>query len=173
MIGHVGTKVSALIDGQLSQAESERLWTHVHGCDLCRDHVEREGWVKTRLAGLNVGAPIAPNYLRSVLCRPSDVSDQPELQRSLLDGGRRTATVAVVGAGSMGVAMLGILALAVPSQTPPVERRGPATSFSNLSDPQRPARPVGPLASFGATTSTSFHASVGDVPAPRWVTITQ
>ena len=49
MIGHVGTKVSALVDGQLPTAEAERVWAHVHVCPLCRAEVEREGWVKTRL----------------------------------------------------------------------------------------------------------------------------
>ena len=51
-MGHVGARVSALIDGQLSPAEAERLWAHVHQCGLCRARVEREGWVKTQLAGL-------------------------------------------------------------------------------------------------------------------------
>ena len=32
MIGHVGTRVSALVDGQLPAAEAERLWAHVHLC---------------------------------------------------------------------------------------------------------------------------------------------
>ena len=52
MIGHLGARASALLDGQLPPAEAERLWAHVHGCHLCRDLVEREGWVKTRLSGL-------------------------------------------------------------------------------------------------------------------------
>ena len=171
VMGHVGAKVSALIDGQLTQAESERLWAHVHGCDLCRAHVEREGWVKTRLACLGTGGPVAPNYLQSVLCHPTDFGPEPE--HPPLDSKRRVAAFAVVGAGSMGVAMLGIFALAVPAQAPSVDRRGPATSLTRISDPQRPAQPVGPLASLGATTSTSFHTSVADVPAPKWVTITQ
>jgi anti-sigma factor RsiW len=50
VIGHLGTRVSALIDGQLSAEETERAWEHVHTCHTCRDLVEREGWVKTRLA---------------------------------------------------------------------------------------------------------------------------
>ena len=65
MIGHLGTRTSALLDGQLPAAEAERLWAHVHGCHLCRDLVEREGWVKTRLSGL--GAPDrtqAPAHLK-------------------------------------------------------------------------------------------------------------
>ena len=55
VIGHLGSRVSALLDGQLSPAEAERAWAHVHACHACRDLVEREGWVKTRLAGLSFG----------------------------------------------------------------------------------------------------------------------
>ena len=68
MIGHLGTRASALLDGQLPAAEADRLWSHVHGCHLCRDLVEREGWVKTRLSGL--GAPDrtqAPDHLKGAL----------------------------------------------------------------------------------------------------------
>lgn len=174
MIGHVGAKVSALIDGQLPPAEAERLWNHVHGCPLCRDHVEREGWVKTRLAGLGVERqPAAPNYLHSVLCRTHDFDvDDPSHEVAPLPARRRGVAVAVVGAGSVGAAMLGVLALAVPAQTPPADRRGPTTSFSGVTDSQRPAAPVGTTAPLSAT-SNSAQTSVVDASTPEWVTINQ
>ena len=53
--GTSAPRVSALLDGQLSGEEAERAWAHVHACHACRDLVEREGWVKTRLAGLSFG----------------------------------------------------------------------------------------------------------------------
>ena len=66
--GHLGTRVSALLDGQLSAEDEERAWDHVHACHLCRDLVEREGWVKTRLAGLTLGATAeVPSHLRGSL----------------------------------------------------------------------------------------------------------
>ena len=67
MIGHLGDRVSALLDGQLSPAEEERAWAHVHACHQCRDLVEREGWVKTRLAGLSFEASVAPLSLKGSL----------------------------------------------------------------------------------------------------------
>ena len=67
MIGHLGDRVSALLDGQLSSAEEERAWAHVHACHQCRDVVEREGWVKTRLAGLSFDAACAPSSLKGSL----------------------------------------------------------------------------------------------------------
>ena len=45
MIGHLGARVSALLDGQLSQAEAEEAWAHVYACHACRDLVEREGYL--------------------------------------------------------------------------------------------------------------------------------
>ncbi len=56
MIGHLGSRVSDLLDGRLSAEEEERAWDHVHLCHQCRDQVEREGWVKTRLAGLSLSS---------------------------------------------------------------------------------------------------------------------
>ena len=72
--GHLGTRVSALLDGQLSAEDEERAWDHVHLCHLCRDQVEREGWVKTRLAGLSfeVAAPSTPDWLKGSLMGACD-----------------------------------------------------------------------------------------------------
>ncbi|WP_067431896.1 anti-sigma factor [Nocardioides jensenii] len=171
MIGHVGTKVGALVDGQLTPAEADRLWAHVHGCALCRSHVEQEGWVKTRLAGLNMGTsqPAAPNYLRSVLCQPSALSPEPEPSESSFVVRRRTMAVAVVGAGSVGAVMVGVLALAIPAQAPSVDRRGPATSLTGVSGSSRPVAPVGAT----SASSTSSRTTVHDGSVPRWVTIAQ
>ena len=69
MIGHLGSRVSALLDGQMSPAETERAWEHVHSCHACRDLVEREGWVKTRLAGLAYGASVLLGPLNGLLRR--------------------------------------------------------------------------------------------------------
>jgi hypothetical protein len=67
VIGHLGARVSALLDGQLPPAEEERAWEHVHSCHFCRDAVEREGWVKTRLAGLSFGDTPASERLKGSL----------------------------------------------------------------------------------------------------------
>ena len=79
MIGHLGPRVSALLDGQLDAVEEERAWEHVHACHQCRDDVEREGWVKTRLAEFGQlptrGPGTAPSGLKgSLLLAPSLVT---------------------------------------------------------------------------------------------------
>jgi predicted anti-sigma-YlaC factor YlaD len=127
-MGHLGARVSALLDGQLSADEAERAWEHVHTCHACRDLVEREGWVKTRLAGLSSEAGHAPDHLKGSLLGmpPGEVLLRLDGQRS-----RRTALgVAAIGGGAVGAAVMGVLALgAAPADAPSIERRAPVTQL--------------------------------------------
>jgi hypothetical protein len=127
MIGHLGTRVSALLDGQLSPAEAEEAWAHVYACHACRDLVEREGWVKTRLAGLSGDAGPAPADLKGSL-----LSLTPGEQFLADDhrgpSGRRGLGAAALGGGAIGAAMVGVLALGLaPSSIPSNDRRPPAS----------------------------------------------
>ena len=134
MIGHLGTRVSALLDGQLSDAEAERAWSHVHTCHLCRDAVEREGWVKTRLAGLSSGPGGAPDHLKGSLLSGTS----PAVATALTERPRRTGMV-VLGGSAAGVAVLGVLALGLTSGDVPVpDRRAPVTDLGGTS-PLEPA----------------------------------
>jgi anti-sigma factor RsiW len=131
VIGHLGSRVSALLDGQLPPAEAERAWAHVHACHVCRDLVEREGWIKTRLSGLpeHPRLTAAPDHLKSslrcgapshsgVLGAPGD-ADRP-----------RRAAVVLLGGSAAGVAVLGVLALGLgPGQAPTPDRRAPVTDI--------------------------------------------
>lgn len=147
-LGHLGDRVSALLDGQLAADESERAWQHVHACHQCRDLVEREGWIKTRLAGLSRqdgDRDPATDFLGSlagtppgdVLLAMSQGSAGAEAQR----GVRRTAGLVMIGGGAVGAAMMGVLALgAAPADAPSIERRSPATQLS----PGAPTPVLGP-----------------------------
>ncbi len=132
MIGHLGARVSALLDGQLTAAEAEEAWAHVYACHACRDLVEHEGWVKTQLAGLSSGPGAAPSDLKGSL-----LSMPPEdryLVPSSHGGARRALGVAVIGGGAVGAAMLGVLAIgALPGGAPPVDRRPPASRIDTVS----------------------------------------
>ena len=124
--GHIGSNASALVDGQLSQADEERAWSHVLGCPGCRRLVEREGWIKQRLAGLGAGAP-APAAPPTLLGNLYDVDAWAQVDEIERRSTRRRATVALVGAGSVGVAVLALLTVATPpagNGVPP--SRGPA-----------------------------------------------
>jgi len=130
-MGHLGDRVSALLDGQMSAAEEERAWNHVHGCHQCRDQVEREGWVKTRLAGLSFDASCAPSSFKQSLLA-SIASGLPPGDAYLAAGRdprpRRVSLVAL-GGGAAGAAVMGVLALgAAPADAPTIQRPAPPTT---------------------------------------------
>ncbi|MGZ5398930.1 MAG: hypothetical protein ACXWDL_05140 [Nocardioides sp.] len=140
-MGHLGNRVSALLDGQLPPEEAERAWAHVHVCHLCRDAVEREGWVKTRLARLSAGPHGAPDHLKGSL-----------LGGNTLPAGRgdhdrpRRAAMVLLGGSAAGVAVLGVVALGLGGGSAPTPSRdAPVTNFGG-SDGSRqlPARVPGP-----------------------------
>ena len=150
MIGHVGSRVGALIDGQLHRDEAERLWGHVHGCQRCRARVEREGWVKMQLAGLASTWPVsAPLGLRAGIAEGASLQGHPQAAPGATPAGRTLqdhrglVTVAVLGASSLGAAMVGVIALSVTSDGP-TDRRPAVTSFQTTTTVPASARSVEP-----------------------------
>lgn len=127
--GHLGDRVSGLIDGQYEGDVADKLWAHVHGCGTCRDQVEYEGWIKSQVAGLSGNGRQAPSYLASLLTEPSATS-APVFAVAAAPARRSSMAAAVVGAGSVGAAVLGVIALAGPVAPAerPMDRRGPASS---------------------------------------------
>jgi anti-sigma factor RsiW len=110
--GHIGSTASALVDGQLSPAEEERAWRHVLGCPGCRRLVEKEGWVKQRLAGLaSPGTYAAPAGLMGALYDVDAWATVDEIERRST---RRRATTALVGAGSVGIAVMAMMTVTSP-----------------------------------------------------------
>jgi anti-sigma factor RsiW len=110
--GHIGSTASALVDGQLSPAEEERAWKHVLGCPGCRRLVEREGWLKQRLAGLNSPQAYAPPpRLMGSLYDVDAWATVDEIERRST---RRRAATALVGAGSVGVAVMALMTVTSP-----------------------------------------------------------
>lgn len=139
-MGHLGSRASALLDGQLSAEETERAWEHVHGCHACRDLVEREGWVKTRLTGLSfdVAAPATPTGLKASLIGATP--GEGYLVAAPADR-RRTAGLAALGGGAVGAAVMGVLVLGVgpaSAPSPTIDRRAPVTSVSTPDAPRTP-----------------------------------
>ncbi len=109
LTGHIGARVSALVDGQLSREDEERAWSHVLGCPGCRRLVQREGWIK--------------NQLR-LLAAPASGASSPGLSRALYDvdawaavdaierrSTRRRVTAVAVGGGAVGAALLGLVTM--------------------------------------------------------------
>ncbi|MBO9521666.1 MAG: zf-HC2 domain-containing protein [Nocardioidaceae bacterium] len=142
--GHIGSHASALVDGQLSAAEEERAWKHVLGCPGCRRLVEREGWIKQRLAGLNGPSPLSPSPgLVGALYDVDAWAAVDEIERR---SRRRRATAALVGAGSVGVAVVAMMAV-----TSPPAGRGEA-----------PGRPVVPASIPTSVTSPAATGTARD-----------
>lgn len=109
-MSHIGARVSALVDGRLPAAEEERCWEHVLSCPPCRDLVEREGWVKTSLAGLSYAQSSAPSTLKdSLRGTPGScvgaVSPFHPAARAWSRG------MVAVGGSALGAAVLGAVAL--------------------------------------------------------------
>jgi hypothetical protein len=133
VIGHLGSRVSALLDGQMSPADEERAWEHVHSCHQCRDAVEREGWVKTRLATMQLAGAAAPSHLKgSLLVR--GIVDWPELPDhpalAVAGARRRHLGMSGIGGGAVGAAVMGVLALgASPANAPGAVVRSGNDSF--------------------------------------------
>jgi hypothetical protein len=112
---HLGTSVSALVDGQLDPEAAEEAWEHVLHCPPCRRLVEREGWVKRQLAQFacqprsveRTPDPVLGGRLSAEAMQAwADVDELEERGR-----GRRRAGIALVGAGSVSVAVLGLSTL--------------------------------------------------------------
>lgn len=139
--GHLGAAVSALVDRQLDEESAERAWAHVAGCASCRRLVEREGWVKRRLAEMAAGVDSTPEPTSGLLGSLYDLEPvaggpagdvRGELVRGSAghrdhdaaraawaavealeqrDRSRRRVGLAVAGVGSVSAAVLGLGAL--------------------------------------------------------------
>lgn len=146
--GHIGSKVSALVDGQLPPSEEERAWSHVLTCPGCRKLVEHEGWTKRQLGSL-CGTPTTepPPQLLGALYDVDAWSAVDEIEKH---SRRRRAAAVLVGGGAVGACVLGLVAVtgAPGSQGNLPTRPSPATIRGEL--------PNGPVGSpTGAETNAS------------------
>jgi hypothetical protein len=121
----------------MSPADEERAWDHVHSCHQCHDEVEHEGWVKTRLATMQLAAS-APSHLKGSLVVSGLVGwpDLPELSDpaalAVVSGRRRHLGLGGIGSGAVGAAVMGVLALgASPANAPGAVVRPGSDSFGS------------------------------------------
>lgn len=149
--GHLGTSVSALVDGQLDPASAERAWAHVNGCPLCCRQVAREGWVKSQLAAMTGDTPggLPPAQLVGSLydlpgspSRPFPAgTPDPAAAWATVEAlerrgrGRRRAGIALAGAGSVSVAVLGFASLTASPLGITGTPSAPTTAVTGLGTP--------------------------------------
>ena len=135
---HLGARTSALLDGQLPAAEEERAWAHVHECCACRRLVEREGWLKRRLAGLSVDPGVsAPADLKGSLrggVLAASVWPTDDFGESYSDprSMRRTLVMVAAGGGAVGAAVFSMFTFAAAPADAPVPRNLPVTSVTQV-----------------------------------------
>jgi len=113
--GHLGARASALLDGQLSPEESQRAWEHLADCRSCQEEIERERWIKGRVAGLGYDRSTAapPTLKGELLGAPTSPAT------CLAAHPRRALGLAAVGGGALGAAVMGFLAFgAAPADAP-------------------------------------------------------
>lgn len=165
--GHLGSGVSALVDGQLDEEAAERAWQHVQHCEPCRRQVEHEGWVKRQVAQM-ADAPRhdePPDRLLGSLLEldPTMVAwaDTQEIEdRSRT---RRRAGIALVGVGSVSAAVLGLSTL---GGTPfDLGNRGgaPASSIGGATSTSTPALVAPSAAVHGRLRGWTLGPSQGGV----------
>lgn len=150
---HLGSRVSALLDGRLAAEEEERCWDHVHSCHACRDLVELEGRVKTQLAQLSMGSSACSRDLKSSLLG-SCSSLAPEPFPTSTSRSRRG--LVAIGGGAAGACVVGVLALGV-AGGPRVEPRPPVTDLT---------RPTGSVTPVSTTDDRSLRTPVGPSRTP-------
>lgn len=118
--GHLGSSVSALVDGQLDDETTERAWDHVMHCPPCRRLVEHEGWVKRQLAQIaGTPRPEVPSDRFVGALLDLDPTTHEEASQAWAETGRledrsrtrRRAGIALVGAGSVSAAVFGLSTL--------------------------------------------------------------
>ena len=166
-LGHIGHKVSALLDGQLSPVESERAWSHVHLCPPCRDLVEREGRLKQTLAQL--GRPehaAAPDSLKGALVSGIDAFDNSDGWPDLSDlkAARRPAAAQVTGWSILGVGTATVALVGLTGLGTPLAWIGPGQEPAGTTSPAANLTPVAKT-SAGPTSSgptSSGPSSVAD-----------
>lgn len=142
--GHLGAGVSALVDGQLDPQAEERAWAHVMECRACREQVEREGWLKRRLALMAEAEP--PAQLVGSLSRLTASTAEEAHAWATVEAlehrtrARRRTGLVLVGAGSVSAAVFGIATLGglpLGSDTP-----APETSLSRSTATASPSSTV-------------------------------
>ncbi|MCB7136506.1 zf-HC2 domain-containing protein [Cellulosimicrobium marinum] len=174
-MSHLGSRLSALVDGRLSPAETERALEHVAGCAACAHelaearaarralldaaHVEPAPDLTARLLALSTQIPPAAD---DPLRRPPSGAEPWGAQPAVLPRGAwsgelrsrsvRRRVVAVL-AGGVGVAAVGLFALGdSPTVTPSLHRMDPVVALAQAA----PASTIGRDGADGAAVLASL-----------------
>ena len=89
-MSHLGERLSALVDGELTGAERDRASAHLAGCAQCRAEVKQLRALKHKLRSLMDGAPAEAAMTRRLISMTAPGGPLPPRRRLLrvLPGGR-------------------------------------------------------------------------------------
>ena len=91
-MSHLGDRLSALVDGELSAAEIDRAHAHLAGCEPCRAEAAELRALKRKLRGLVDGAPAEAAMTRRLIAMTGPGGPVPPRRRLLrVVPGRRLA----------------------------------------------------------------------------------
>jgi hypothetical protein len=175
-VSHLGERLSALIDGELSHQQRERALAHLANCSSCRREAAALRMLKQRMHALSEAT--ADTALTDRLIAVAGVAGAASwrrrmpLRRRLVPGVPRrrwpVRSLAVAGLTLMGLGVPAAAFLAGggqqdlgPSVTPPIDMFVVQHEISTGSAPMRaPASPAG-------KTGPAVHASARTAPAPE------
>jgi anti-sigma factor RsiW len=94
-MSHLGSRLSALVDGELSGAELDRAHAHLAGCEQCRTEAAELRALKQKLRGLMAGAPAEAAMTKRLIAMTGPGGPLPPRRRLLrVIPGRRPAASA-------------------------------------------------------------------------------
>ena len=162
---HLGERLSALIDGELSDTQRERVLAHLAGCEDCRREAAALRLLKRRMHTLGDAAGGDALTWRLLALRPAGGQRQPARRaaRAHRPGARRPGarrrrhawSLAAAGVATAGLGLTGAVFLAGGDKPPPGPKVVPAVDVfmvqHAITTGQVPAQPSG-LPSPGVST---------------------
>jgi len=180
-VSHLGERLSALIDGELSHQQRERVLAHLAHCRPCRQEAAALRMLKQRMHAL--GEATADTALTDRLIAVAGVAGpapwgrRPRLagRRSMPGAPRRRWPVRSIAVAGLTLAGFGVPAAAFlagggqqepgPSVTPAIDNYMMQHEISAGNAPLTPASPSGPPVSAAAPTPSAVSSALGVLSA--------
>ena len=180
-MSHLGERLSALIDGELSHQQRERVLAHLAHCGPCRQEAAALRMLKQRMHAL--GEATADTALTDRLIAVAGVAGpapwgrRPRLagRRSMPGAPRRRWPVRSIAVAGLTLAGFGVPAAAFlagggqqepgPSVTPAIDNYMMQHEISAGNAPLTPASPSGPPVSAAAPTPSAVSSALGVLSA--------
>jgi len=180
-VSHLGERLSAFIDGELSHQQRERVLAHLAHCGPCRQEAAALRMLKQRMHAL--GEATADTALTDRLIAVAGVAGpapwgrRPRLagRRSMPGAPRRRWPVRSIAVAGLTLAGFGVPAAAFlagggqqepgPSVTPAIDNYMMQHEISAGNAPLTPASPSGPPVSAAAPTPSAVSSALGVLSA--------